>query len=252
MAKQKRQVGGRKETPLAGVGCSGLGSGEQHDQIFTPEDAEYQLYSELLKGFFEKFTRWKDILAADECQENEKIRGFSVIRSANGLSVKPGNSWVGDDPPDKILQVRNITELNDPEHGCYQEKFIIRPGQLARKHLLIDPDGKPLEEVRITVGIQSPIQLKKIEIQTERFRDKPGGHFNYREADYRLIGDTLVVLGYYDVMTDDMAISLINTIDALIPGSQPLTLQNERRTTAEIQIAKALPPARRTRPRTIK
>src|SRR6266516_722820 len=66
--------------------------------------------------------------------------------------------------------------------------------------------------------------------------------FPFLSSDW--IKSSLVVLGYYDVMTDDMAISLINTIDALIPGSQPLTLQNERRTTAEIQIAKELPPAR--------
>jgi hypothetical protein len=54
---------------------------------------------------------------------------------------------------------------------------------------------------------------------------------------------------WYDVMTDEMAINLINTIDALIPGSQPPTRQKGRRESGELQSPKAEPAAQRPRPR---
>ena len=52
MAKRQKQVGGKKEAPLAIVGSGGLGN-NQHNEILTPKDAKFQRYSELLNVFFE-------------------------------------------------------------------------------------------------------------------------------------------------------------------------------------------------------
>src|SRR5260370_13136396 len=152
-ASQKRQVGGRKEAPLAVVGSNELDSSQQHEKILTPEDAEYLRYSELLQGFFQKITRWLKIAQAEKYQGDERERVFSVIRSDNTLSIKTGTTWIGDDTPDKVLQVRSHTylDINVPEFKALGEEFLIRPGQ-AEKQLLVDPeDGKPLEEIEITV-----------------------------------------------------------------------------------------------------
>src|SRR5438105_183990 len=86
--KQKKQGGGRKEAPLAGVG-SGLVA-EQPKKILTPEDAEYKRYSELLEGFFEKLLRWQEILKTDEYKKDEKTRRFKVLSSPNGSYIVPG------------------------------------------------------------------------------------------------------------------------------------------------------------------
>src|SRR5437016_8789408 len=59
--KRVVQAGGKKEAPLAVVGSSGLGSNQQREQTFTPEDAEFQYYKELLSGFFDTLTKWQNI-----------------------------------------------------------------------------------------------------------------------------------------------------------------------------------------------
>jgi hypothetical protein len=144
MAKRRRQVGGRKEAPLAVVG-SGLVP-EQHKKIFKPEDAEYQRYSELLQFFFEKFTRWQGVLSTEEYIKDEERRSGSVFRLDTGFTMTPDTSMAKDDPANKILQITNIM-FNDPEPGLFDTRFIIRPAP-AGKHLLIDPeDNKPLEPV---------------------------------------------------------------------------------------------------------
>ena len=55
---------------------------------------------------------------------------------------------------------------------------------------------------------------------------------------------------WYDIMSDDMATNLINTIDALIPGTTITTQQPERRANQELRTLMKLSalPARRRRP----
>ena len=260
MARQKKQTGSRKEAQPGIVSSVVLGSEELHEKILTPEDAEYHRYSELLKGFFEKIIRWQEILKAKEYIEKsydywqkDNIRGFSVFLSDNGPTIIPGNTMESNDPPNKILQMRSIIGLNHPEQGEYQEKFIIRPGRVAGKNLLVDPDGKQLQAVEIEVGIQPHASLKFITISTERVREEhePGSSSSDRQAAYSLVGHTLEVShqeSWYGVITDEIAASLIDTIDALIPGATPPTQQYGRRESGELQTAKALPQARRTRP----
>jgi len=238
MADQDTQTGGRKEAPLITVGNPDLVSDHQQKQIFTPEDVGYQRYSELLTGFFVKCIRWQKILAAEEFQEDDRRYGFSVFRSYDGLSIKPGTTNEENDPPDKILQVRSIIRVDIPDFGKYgaypefrkyrafRTQFLIRPG-LAASHLLVDPeDGQPLKRVEISIGLEEThVSMKNIEIRTER-RDieREEGYFAYRSADYRLSKDTLEVqhkCSWFDVMTDEMATSLINTIDSLIPQASP-------------------------------
>ena len=244
MSDEPRQIGGRKEAPLAIVGTSNLGLQSQQEQVYTPNDPEYHNYQTLLRGYFEKFTRWQEILTAEECQENDLWRGFSVFRSDDGLFIKPGTTWVGDDPPNKILQVRVHSYIDDPKRERFGKEYIIRSGQEG-KHLLIDPDGEPLEMVRVNIGIQGD---KYLAINTERLDiTQDRRYYAYRQADYRFYGDTLEVshqYSWYDVMTDEMATNLINTIDALIPRAPVANQQPERRASQETQTLKAFPPAR--------
>jgi hypothetical protein len=250
VSKQKKIVVGKKEASPEVLGDIGLKNGQQQqEQIYTLEELEYRHYSELLKDFFAKVIRWKEML--DGYQRDEKRSALSVFRSDDRTTVQAGTSMEMNDPSNKILQVTKTTQLNNPDFGLYQEEFIIRTGREA-KHLLIDPeDGKPIEKVRIKIGIQEPVSWRGFEIETERFRDKPGGYFNYRRASFRFIDDSLEVshkYSWFDIMTDEMAISLLNTIDALIPGSTSHTSQPERRVSKEISIRKALPKGRRARP----
>src|SRR6266700_3108589 len=65
MPKRQIQVGGRKEVRLAVVESSGLAQ-EQQRQVFTPEDAVYQRYSELISGYLEKVARWHAIFQEEQ------------------------------------------------------------------------------------------------------------------------------------------------------------------------------------------
>src|SRR6266567_798671 len=144
------QAGGTKEAPLAVVGSSRSDiplHDRTRDKRYTPNDAEYQQYSELIKGFFQKFTRWQEILAADECKEGEGLyRGFSVLRSENGLSIVPGWRLEKGDPKEKdeVLYLSSFT--GDLEY-VPSIQFTIRPGQ-AGKHLFTGADNQPVERVR--------------------------------------------------------------------------------------------------------
>src|SRR5437764_4860566 len=87
MASHKKQSGRNKETPLP----SGNFAIPQHEQFFTPNDAEYQSYIKLVAGFFEKFFRWKELLAADEYKTSgEYFQECTVLLSENGSSIRPG------------------------------------------------------------------------------------------------------------------------------------------------------------------
>src|SRR5438270_10707395 len=106
MPKIRKRVGRSKEAQLVVLGSKVVGE-QQYKKTLTQSEAEYIRYSELLQGFFQKITRWQKIAQAKEYQENERFRGFSIFNSDNNLSIQPGTTWKGDDPPDKAAQVRN-------------------------------------------------------------------------------------------------------------------------------------------------
>ena len=240
MANQERQEGGSTEAPLAIVGSIGLGRNQQDEpSFFTPEDAEFQRYSELIQGFFEKFARWKEISMADEYQiklEEDKdynfIRGqaFDVLSSLHGPYIKP----ISNNPPDRLLSMEIKSEKPDPQHGSFLEEFIVKPGQAGRQ-LLVDPeDHTPLEHVYITIS--APFQayypttlnryFRALGISTKREGTVPGLENNHRHGGYTLwVGtNTLEVShgAFYSIeMTDEMTTYFINTIDALIPQVNP-------------------------------
>lgn len=268
MAKRKtQQVGGKKEVPIAVVDRSGGGQ-EQHRQVCTPKDAEFQRYSELLKGFFEKFTRWQAVLKTDVYEDKERYMNCflheetwagSVFRVDTDLIMTPATSLEEDDPQNKILQIRSEYMETAPE--VFNTEFLIRPAP-AGKQLLFDPkDGMPLTEIRINVLDNTKLVgfsqgSKSLLIATRRPEGDPQNNRDDRElfsklrrVDYSFQENTLRVSHKFntvhDVMTDEMAIYLINTIDALIPGSTIPTQKQERRTNIEISAPKALPPERR-------
>jgi hypothetical protein len=258
MSKRQIQVRGRKEAPQAVVGSSRLARSSQYEQTFIKEDNEYQSYKELLNGFLEKFTRWQTILDADTSQRKYEggTRGFSVFCSGNDFSIVFNTVFATTmaryDPPDKTLEVADRTDFDYPEHGVFGESFFIRPG-LAWKDLLVDPrDGEPLEKV--TIDVSSEYSLHKLRIETERHDIKEKGYAAYREVSYVFEGDTLTVLNRvnhprHDVMTDEMATNLINTIDNLIPGTPTPTQQPGSRATPELGTPRPLPAPRRRTPR---
>jgi hypothetical protein len=97
---------------------------------------------------------------------------------------------------------------------------------------------------------------KVIDIATRRPTEKSLYAFDYpgiynRRVHYAFRENTLEVSHqyneWYDIMTDEMATSLINTIDALIPGSTLSTPQPDRRARHEQSTPMKLPaPGRRT------
>lgn len=232
MTQGEKQVGGGKE---AGLGSSGVALNQQYARIYTPDNPEFHYYAELLRGFFEKLSRWQEILDQFEERRDNMWRRFSVYITASGLTFSPGMAWLGDYPP-KVLRVSNNTRGYYPEARIGISDFLIRPGR-AGKYLFTDPeDGKPLEVVTIHVNDQTivPWGSKRIEIETEREGEIPGGRYNYREASYRLEQDgTLEVSRWYGGMTDKMAADLLDTIDSLIPNTTSLTPQTENRATSE-------------------
>jgi len=251
MTEQEGQVGRKKEAPLEVVGSSGSKENE-YKKVLTPEDAEYVHYTDLLKGFFQKFARWKEILSAEEYQRNDKKRGFDIFSSSHGTYITPiedksTSPTDFDTQPGRILRVSSMKGLDIPKHNLFTEDFFIFPGAEGRQHFLDPEDSKPLEEIRIHVSNQPPVG-RSIKIETTRFAED-NKHFNYRQADYELQEDRLRISHkyyYYGVMTDAYATTLLSTIDTLIPHSSTAT-PNERKGGIEPPKPK-LPPAKRRRP----
>src|SRR5260370_9445059 len=229
MADDGELVAGNKETSLE-EGSRKVAQ-DQQAKVLTPESIEFNWYRHLLQGFFEKLIRWKEIFDLDEQQENRRERGFSVFRSTNGLSIKFETSMKMDDPPDKLLEVKKISELQDPEHGLYKTAFLFRPGPAGR-HLLVDPDNTPLEEVEIKVSDQKPVGLQSLRIKTALPPTPPNKRFNYRHVEYIFQGRKFQIdraYGIYFPMTDAYAIALFNTLDTLIPTTTCPISQSERK-----------------------
>jgi hypothetical protein len=237
MARPERPVGRKEETPLEIAGSSILGSDQQREHVFTPEEAEYQRYSELLRGFFEKFFRWQEILAADECQTLVGHRGFSVYRSEIGSIIRPGWSL---EETDDFKDQNEILRIDSQMVSLRTIQFNIRPMQAGR-HLLTDPeDHRALDNVDVELHYlpnapsRTRLITKSVRIQTQQIHEtqelRVGEDFYrsfYREVNYEFRGDTLTVsngfqaVDYYSVMTNETAASIINTIDSLIPQANP-------------------------------
>src|SRR6266480_80669 len=94
MKLQKTQVGGGKEADLlARVGREPQGSDQA--RVYVPTDTEYAYYNELLRGYFEKLTRWQDIFK--EFQEDISrhpeyelyASNFLIIETPDGRAIRP-------------------------------------------------------------------------------------------------------------------------------------------------------------------
>jgi hypothetical protein len=140
----------------------------------------------------------------------------------------------------------------------FDEMLIVTPKPAVRQ-LLFDPeDQQPLEQIKFEVSTQladrvSDRSAQSLQIKTERPDINREGYIAYREAKYiyHLGKNVLRVshkIDWCDVMTDEMATSLINTIDALIPGTTSPIPQPEHRANQETRKSKALQQTRRKRP----
>lgn len=148
--------------------------------------------------------------------------------------------------------------FDQPQYGLFGERFHIWPGAAGRQ-LLFDPeDSKTLEEVTIEVSDRNNTALhwrsQRVSIKTQR---PPGEERRlsdiYRAAQYELYrqDDNLILdvanrYSIYDVLTDEMATHLFNTIDSLIPNATSPTPQTERIASQETLTPPTLPyPGRR-------
>lgn len=224
------------ETPLAVVGRAEVVNEQSNNTTLTPVDAEFQSYRELFYGFFEKLNRWNGILTAADPQARPEYRDFDVLSSPQGSSLTPYHYDPSlpypYDPTDSVLRVKSITGQPDTELGIFDEQFIITVGQAGQQFLVDPEDHTPLKEVTIALHSQfsndpmSDLALQSLAITTTRVGKKPGGRSNCRRVDYdlHLSKETLRVshkFSWFDVMTDEMATDLINTIDSLIPQANP-------------------------------
>lgn len=194
----------------------------EYEHTFTSPDSEYYRYRELLSTFFEKFTRWKQILAADEYAEYVpyvRWHGFSIFRADNGPVIRAGTSRYKDRPreddPDKILEISRDDNKFRPDN---YDSFDILPGP-AGKHLLGEALSCPVGFIHISAE-KTFDQLRRQSIDILLHDDREDAALPRQKARYYTWGKTIAILnkiGDYAVMTDEQATRLITTIDSLIP-----------------------------------
>src|SRR5437868_5449945 len=98
MTKQKRQVGRRKEAPLAVVGSNTV----QEEKPISYQEKLVVYYRELLRGFFNKFDRWQAITDVEGYKVDKERRKLEVFATSNGLHIaQPGET---PNLEDKILE----------------------------------------------------------------------------------------------------------------------------------------------------
>jgi hypothetical protein len=263
--KQVIQVGGSKEAaPLAIGGNGDVGHQSPQERIFTPEDAEFQRYSDLLKGFLGIAARWQEIFRQEQYRTRDKGNdpqggesyrsGFEVLQTPQGLIIAhvvgdPHNSRKA--PANRVLYAESDNLLVPPdEDGNYGGKevhMLFRAGQ-AGKQLFVDPEGEPLD--RVGIGVCSFWSGNWLRMTI----DALGG--DLRDIKYQLKEGALEVSRYYSpyansaLMPEAYQAHIFNTIDALIPGSRLPTVQTGDSTRPETQTPKQLPLAwRRTQRR---
>ncbi len=221
-----------------------------------------RLFAHLLTGnLYTQFGMASNIAQTEGYTENDDTCEFSVFRSDNGFFISPSSSytpWIKQpNSQDKILEVladKVNPILDNPEEGIVKDIFIT-PGA-AGKQFFTDPVGKPLEEVSIKIydgkNWERTFNDERVFTGLIIFADYSSRPDRTTLRQYRIHKPTQTLIINHkqsnglEPMSDAYAIHLFNTIDALIPGAQPPTPQNERRTTPEMQIAQALPaPGRR-------
>jgi hypothetical protein len=121
MAKrQKGQVAGRKEAPLAVVGSSGVVLDQLQARVYTSEDAEFHGYSELINGFAQKIERWfRAMDVIDNSREDhfqgygshaiQRQRQFVYTHSSSGTRIRPG--WGEEREPDEQVTAQVSSKL---------------------------------------------------------------------------------------------------------------------------------------------
>ncbi len=225
--------------------------------VLTPVDAEYQRYSELLNGFFEKLGRWQNILLKDGFKrywggvivEGKRYNSssFGVFRTHNGeLSIAPhpplapyiveyGNpmDYELDNPPNKVLRVgadyfyKEQPDHGDPGNDELRKMFmVIRPGR-AGIHLLTDPSGLPINHVEIVASNEDvidsafPFLSYSPDLAGLKIRSyaTPSAFVDYR---FNKLAKTLTIKPERTPMTTAYQIHLFSTIDGLIPGGSTL------------------------------
>jgi hypothetical protein len=251
---------GRKEAPLVVVGSHKVGDDQQREQTILFNDAEYTSYTKLLKSFFNKLSRWQEIFDDNSKSYThqpflfigalERYRNFDVVQTPTGDlafgSIDPDQVYGKETPTEVIHMSRNIMG-DDPKHNEYYRIFSSRPG-LVGKHLFVDPDGKPLQEIKITVANNDLYRELTIDAEyPPEVITKPTRHI---AKTYSLRENSLFIERYlfHQMMTDAYAVHLISTIDALIPSSTTPTPQPDRKASQGTPIPNALPPARRRKP----
>lgn len=273
-------------------------------KVFTPEDQEFQSYSELLGGFLEKFTRWQKIFQQKEYilsehPLHESPRGsgtfteywesqFTVEQTPAGFSLQAAKTGDPDDDrsPEKVFQAEmryyhNLADENNPEDkkdGFTMITIEFTNGLMGDSqhfsldkepvgdHPFIDPEGSPIQQVRIDINSYHGGEHKEISIHTDfpKKRVDPSQEQwetiirrngsseirlrqQYKEHDvkYQFRKGTLEVSKYFPylinsvLMSDDYADALIKSIDAFIPDINNFDPQNE-----DTNLPKSLPPAR--------
>ncbi len=238
MANQERQVEGREEeASLAIVGSSLVDDPQQEEQIFISKKAEYQRYSELLKVFFEKLTRWHEIFITEGHNE---LRAFPwswlrVKSSANGFVIDPDMEYEYPYPPDTILEA-GYNNLNTSEIGNNYH-YWFRPGEAGR-NFFVDPDGKSLTQVRFHVMDKG--NLAELSICVDELSPSPENISvlsGNASVVYQLNRQLQIITidrstPHHKLISEAYASHLFNTIDSLIPQANPqlpeLTAEGEQ------------------------
>jgi hypothetical protein len=257
MPNRKKQVGGRKEAPLAIVG-SQTSSNAQQEQIYTPNNAEYHRYIKLLDGFFEKLTRWQDMLqpyVKPWERWGENFIAFSILHTSHGFIISPEHTFnptynvtPEDDPPNKVLQIageyREISDYPDPAINGKHVDFTIEPGP-AGEQLLINPEGKPINQVDISVrdnGVLAELEIIIDSTITAHLKPRPYHQYHVRYQLNRQ--DQTLTVGQTDqtnmaAMSEAFQTQVFDTINRLLPaGSTTATQQPEHGASSETALKK--------------
>jgi hypothetical protein len=261
MATPKTQkLGSRKEAQLAIVEESAVAQRSPQKQVYTPEDAEFDHFSKLLTGFFEKISRWQET-AQTQGYTYFDNSDFSVFRSGNGFIIAPGTSLSDlfirekqPNPQDRILDVSIVVSerplplfLTHPQPTDID--VFIWPGE-AGKQLFTDPEGKPLKDVSIKIydgknwEFNRPDERGKVYTGLRISAAYPSDLYPTVGCEYKLYKPTKTLIIHQE-MPEFYQNHLFNMIDVIIPGNTSPTPRLERRASTEIPAPKALPPGRR-------
>jgi hypothetical protein len=261
--RQARQVGGKKEAPLAVVGESVVPH-QTDDQIhLEPSQLEYIRYSELLRSFQAKLQRWQAVICTPENLERKK--GDVGMPSTLELQWRVDIAYPSDRPyiipKDTLLPPKGIVSI------------VAASGDRGLgKYLNIDTGGftDPYTHKEI-LDIQFDIEQRTYHFLPKPQKDdtmaEPFYHSLLVTKDYgealefsinNLEGKLHLEVGRNrrvpakdreTILSVDHAAALFNFMDTIIPSSSTSHIsQPDSRATPELQSPKALPPARRTRP----